>query len=89
MLPIILQVLNISNQKYLSYHNCSLTYSSFCHNISSIQEPKSFKEAIQHDCWKEVITSTKTYINDTIQKRFKNNHRYKMHDGNFVIKRHL
>ena len=42
-------------QKYPSYHNCSPRYSSFCHNISSIEEPKSFKEAIQHDYWKEAI----------------------------------
>ena len=44
-----------SIQKYISYHNCSPTYSSFFHNISSIQEPKSFKEAIQRDCWKEAM----------------------------------
>ena len=42
-------------QKYISYHNCSPTYSSFCHNISSLQEPKSFKEVIQHDRWKEAM----------------------------------
>jgi len=27
----------------------------FCHNISSIQEHKSFKEATQHDFWKEAM----------------------------------
>jgi len=42
-------------QNYISYHNCSPTYSSFCHNIYFIQEPKSFKEVIQHDCWKEAM----------------------------------
>jgi len=29
-----------SIKNYLSYHNFSPTYSSFCHNISSIQKPK-------------------------------------------------
>ena len=44
-----------SIQKYLSYHNCSPTYSSFCHSISFIQKPKSFKQTIQNDCSKEAM----------------------------------
>jgi len=35
------------------------------------------------------ITSTKSFINDSKQRRFRNNYRYKKHGGNFVNKRNI
>jgi len=57
MFSIILQVLNIifKSISLIIIVLQHILHSSFCHNISSIQEPKSFKEEIQHDCWKEAM----------------------------------
>ncbi|MCI08900.1 retrovirus-related pol polyprotein from transposon TNT 1-94, partial [Trifolium medium] len=35
----------------LSYDKCLGSYKTFCLNISSITEPRSFSQASKHDCW--------------------------------------
>jgi len=40
---------------FVSYDNWSPNHIAFCHNISSQAEPFFFKEATQHDCWKQVM----------------------------------
>nr|KYP76050.1 hypothetical protein KK1_020270 [Cajanus cajan] len=37
----------------MSYANCSSDHISFCHSISAHIEPSSFKQASQHDCWRQ------------------------------------
>lgn len=41
--------------KVLSYHRLSLTYQSFVMNISCDTEPRSYNEAIKHDCWRKAM----------------------------------
>jgi len=40
---------------YVSYDNCSPNHTAFCHNIFAQAEPFSFKEVVQHDCWKKTM----------------------------------
>jgi len=55
MLSIILQIINVLLKNISLTITVLLHILLFCYNISSIQEPKSFKEAIKHNCWKEVL----------------------------------
>ena len=40
---------------FVSYDNSSPEHTAFCHNISAQAKPFSFKEAVQHDCWKQAM----------------------------------
>lgn len=39
----------------LSYDQCSPAYKNFCYSISLNIEPKTFNQAIKHDCWKKAM----------------------------------
>jgi len=40
---------------FVFYDNCSSDHTAFCHNIFVKAESFSFKEAAQHDCWKQAM----------------------------------
>ena len=40
---------------HFSYDSLSLNYKKFSLAISSIYEPKTFQEAVVHDCWRQTI----------------------------------
>jgi len=42
-------------RSFISYDNCSSDHTAFFHNISAQAKPFSFKEAAQHDCWKQAM----------------------------------
>ncbi|KAL4376695.1 hypothetical protein GQ457_02G014510 [Hibiscus cannabinus] len=39
----------------LSYHKVSSKYQSFLANVDLVTEPKNYKQAILHDCWKKAM----------------------------------
>ncbi|KAL4309905.1 hypothetical protein GQ457_01G055140 [Hibiscus cannabinus] len=40
----------------LSFHNISSLHKSFVNSIDILKEPKSYKQAILHDCWKTAMS---------------------------------
>ncbi|KAL4324423.1 hypothetical protein GQ457_11G022250 [Hibiscus cannabinus] len=40
----------------LSFHNISSLHKSFVNSIDILKEPKSYKQAILHDCWKTTMS---------------------------------
>nr|KYP60509.1 Retrovirus-related Pol polyprotein from transposon TNT 1-94 [Cajanus cajan] len=45
----------VAKKLYMSYANCSSDHISFCHSIFAYIEPSSFKQASQHDCWRQAM----------------------------------
>jgi len=50
---------------FVSYDNCSFDHTIFCHSISAEAEPFSFKEAGQHDCWKQALMLSYMLLTET------------------------
>ncbi|KAL4303976.1 hypothetical protein GQ457_10G014420 [Hibiscus cannabinus] len=46
----------------LSFHNISSLHMSFVNSIDVLKEPKSYKHAILHDCWKKAMSEEITAL---------------------------